>query len=111
MKAYFENEALEEGTVIGQSGTSKTPVISKEYHGTLRLTIEGIGNYTGTIEKIIYIADKNSSMKNAVVTLGKIRNHCHTDRERRLLGLLVILIRRQGNTMRWVRPVSGRPKR
>lgn len=71
LTAYSESDALISGEIVGQSKDQTIPAIPKGYHGSFLLTIEGIGNYTGTIEKIIYIADKNSIMKNAVITLGK----------------------------------------
>lgn len=71
LTAYSENDALIYGEVVEQSKDQTIPAIPKGYHGSFLLTIEGIGNYTGTIEKIIYVADKNSIMKNAVITLGK----------------------------------------
>lgn len=38
--------------------------------GTFLLTIYGKGNYEGTIEKRIYVADKSKLLKNAKITLG-----------------------------------------
>lgn len=39
--------------------------------GEFLLTVKGIGNYTGSICKTIYVADKTYLMKNAKITLGK----------------------------------------
>ncbi len=39
--------------------------------GTYTLIIEGTGNYTGKIEKTVYVAQKANLIKNATITLGK----------------------------------------
>lgn len=41
------------------------------YTGTFLLTVTGIGNYTGTLKKNVYVADKDHLLKNAKITLGK----------------------------------------
>lgn len=56
-----------------QANDGKTlPKIPKGYYGTFKITVEGIGNYSGVVEKTVFVsADKNHLMKNANVTLGK----------------------------------------
>lgn len=55
--------------------------IPKEYEGEFLLTIEGIGNYTETIQKPIYVTDKAHLMKNVTITLGKnLKNVVFTDK-------------------------------
>lgn len=71
LTAYQGDNALTNGSVVGQSSGNAVPVIPNGYHGTFLLTIEGLGNYTGIIERTIYIAEKNKIMKNATITLGK----------------------------------------
>ncbi len=44
--------------------------------GTFRLALTAAGNYTGTLEKTIYVADKGHLMKHAVVTIGKAQKNC-----------------------------------
>lgn len=39
--------------------------------GIFRMTLTGVGNYTGTLEKMIYAAEKGRLLKSAVVTIGK----------------------------------------
>ena len=72
-KDYTVTLSAEAGEDWQQSNDGKTlPKIPKGYYGTFKMTIEGIGNYSGTVEKTIFVsADKNHLMKNAVVTLGK----------------------------------------
>ncbi len=61
------------------SGTMEHAEIPAGASGTFRLIITGIGNYSGTLEKAVYVADKKYLMKNAVVTLGKnIQNRPYT---------------------------------
>jgi hypothetical protein len=53
---------------------TKLPVITKGAVGTYTLTISGKGNYTGAIEKTIYVVSAEEPaklMKNATITLGK----------------------------------------
>lgn len=71
--AYDEKETvLEKGSIISRSdGAGMLPTVPKGYRGTFLMTVTGMGNYTGSIEKTIYVADKAYLMKNAAVTLGK----------------------------------------
>lgn len=41
------------------------------YSGEFLLTIEGIGNYEGSIRKTVQVTDKDHLMKNAKITIGK----------------------------------------
>lgn len=41
------------------------------YEGEFRLTVQGIGNYEGSICKPVYVTDKTHLIKNAKITLGK----------------------------------------
>lgn len=51
---------------------STLPTIPQGYFGTFKLTVEGIGNYSGIVEKTVFVAaDKNRLMTNATITLGK----------------------------------------
>lgn len=45
--------------------------IPKEYEGEFLLTVEGIGNYTGSISRTVWVTDKAHLMKNATITLGR----------------------------------------
>jgi hypothetical protein len=58
-------EAIADGTVINDLS------IPAGYTGTFLLEITGLGNYSGTVSKTVYVADKNHIMKNAKITLGK----------------------------------------
>lgn len=41
------------------------------YEGEFRLTVQGIGNYEGSICKPVYVTDKTHLIKNATITIGK----------------------------------------
>lgn len=59
------------GTALA-SGTELTDAsIPAGYSGEFLLTITGLGNYTGSITKRIYITDKVHLLKNMTITLGK----------------------------------------
>lgn len=59
------------GTALA-SGTELTGAsIPAGYRGEFLLTITGLGNYTGSITKRIYITDKVHLLKNMTITLGK----------------------------------------
>ena len=45
--------------------------IPANYTGEFLLTVKGKGNYTGSITRSVYVADKNHLMKNVKITLGK----------------------------------------
>lgn len=55
-----------EGKTVSESSS-----LPKNASGHFTLVIEGRGNYSGTIEKSIYAADKSFLMKNAKITIGK----------------------------------------
>ncbi|MDE7179328.1 MAG: InlB B-repeat-containing protein [Lachnospiraceae bacterium] len=57
--------ALTAGTELADAS------IPAGYSGEFLLTITGLGNYTGSIAKHIYIADKAHLLKNMTITLGK----------------------------------------
>ncbi|MDE6608622.1 MAG: hypothetical protein K2K54_12855, partial [Lachnospiraceae bacterium] len=70
MEAYNARRIkLDANTVL--DGKSVIPSIPAGYYGTFLLTVTGIGNYTGTFTKNLYVAGKNYLMKNASVSLGK----------------------------------------
>lgn len=80
MKAGMDYEVLLEAVTCSEDGAILTrttvdsgaaPFISAGANGTFLMTITGTGNYKGTIEKFIYVADKDHLMKNAKITLGK----------------------------------------
>lgn len=61
----------------GQSGRSLTKGLALEnaaipagYEGIFELTVQGQGNYEGSIRRTIYVADKQHLMRNTRVTLG-----------------------------------------
>lgn len=59
--------------------------IPGEYEGEFLLTVEGINNYTGSICRTIYVADKAHLMKNVTITLGKnLKNVTYTGEELKL---------------------------
>ena len=60
-------KALKEGVDYTVEGN----VIPAGAAGTFLLKIEGTGNYTGTIERSIYVADKTKLLKYAVITVDK----------------------------------------
>ena len=47
------------------------PAIPKGYSGSFILTVTGENNYTGTIRRRVYVAEKQKLMKNVSITLGK----------------------------------------
>ena len=55
----------------GVDYTVEGNVISAGATGTFVLKIEGTGNYTGTIERSIYVADKTKLLKYAAITVDK----------------------------------------
>lgn len=66
-----EDNLLAKGSRIDDSAGSVLPTIPMGYWGTFRMMVTGIGNYTGTVSRTVYVADKNQLMKNAVIALGK----------------------------------------
>jgi len=53
------------------TGEMEGGVIPAGYSGTFELKITGKGNYTGSITKTVFAADKTYLLKNAKITLGK----------------------------------------
>lgn len=66
-----ENARDEEGKSLPQGRELTKAELPKEYAGEFLLTVEGKGNYAGSIQKTIYVTDKTHLMKNTVITLGK----------------------------------------
>lgn len=60
-----------DGSLQEITSGSAVPAISANDAGTFRLVITGKGNFSGTIEKDIYVGSKDSLMKNAKITVGK----------------------------------------
>lgn len=64
------------------AGALNPAVPGKTKEGIFYLEITGIGNYTGTIRKAVYVADRAHLIKNAAVTLGKnMKTVSYTGRE------------------------------
>lgn len=59
------------GNAVQKDTVFDDAVIPAEYGGEFLLTVTGIGNYTGSINRKIYVANKWHLMKNAKITLGK----------------------------------------
>lgn len=54
--------------VFGSFDNAQVPA---GYTGEFVLTVTGVGNYTGSISRNVYVADKDHLMKNVKITLGK----------------------------------------
>jgi len=59
------------GNPVASGKTLEQEMIPAGYTGSFLLTVTGIGNYTGVLEKNVYVADKAYLLKNAKITLGK----------------------------------------
>lgn len=57
--------SVAKGTVLEQG------IIPTGYTGSFALTVTGMGNYTGALQKNVYVADKDHLLKNAKITLGE----------------------------------------
>lgn len=66
-----ENARDQSGKSLAKDLELDKAEIPAGYEGEFVLTVEGIGNYEGTIRKTIWVTDKAHLMKNAAVTLGK----------------------------------------
>lgn len=66
-----ENARDQSGKSLAKDLELDKAEIPAGYEGEFSLTVEGMGNYTGSIRKTIYVTDKSHLMKNAVITLGK----------------------------------------
>lgn len=65
IRAYNES-----GVPVGENMPCKDAKIPKGYSGSFMLTVEGIGNYGGTIQQEIRVAEKEQILKNATIVLG-----------------------------------------
>lgn len=64
--------ALDQSDAALTAGTELADAsIPAGYSGEFLLTITGLGNYTGSIVRHIYVADKAHLLKNMTITLGK----------------------------------------
>lgn len=60
-------------------GSFDNAQIPAGYTGEFVLTVKGVGNYTGSISRNVYVADKAHLMKNVKITLGKdLKNISYT---------------------------------
>ena len=67
VRAWSADQALiESGQQLNDTG-----MIPKGYRGSFRLVITGQGNYAGTIEQTIQVADKQYLLSGAKIALGK----------------------------------------
>lgn len=64
-----QGSALQQGTLIDAANVN--PAIPSGYSGSFKLSIKGLHNYDGEINKVIYVADKSNLMKNVKIVLGK----------------------------------------
>ncbi|MDE6404614.1 MAG: InlB B-repeat-containing protein [Lachnospiraceae bacterium] len=71
LRLTVENARDQSGRSLPQNEELPNAEIPREYEGEFLLTVEGIGNYTGSICRTVYVSDKTHLMKNATVTLGK----------------------------------------
>ncbi len=71
LRLVAENVRDEAGNILPEGTELANAEIPKEYEGEFQLIVEGIGNYTGTIQKPIYVTDKAHLMKNATITIGR----------------------------------------
>ena len=71
LRLTVENARDQSGRSLPKDSELANAEIPKEYEGEFLLTVEGIGNYTGSICRTIYVTDKAHLMKNATITLGK----------------------------------------
>lgn len=76
LEAYdAQGNAFQKGAVTGTAGSTlqdtTAPAIPAGAKGSFLLTLTGKGNYSGTVQKTVYVSDKGHLMKNASVVLGK----------------------------------------
>lgn len=76
LEAYdAQGNVFRKGAVIGTAGSTlqdtTAPAIPAGAKGSFLLTLTGKGNYSGTVQKTVYVSDKSHLMKNASVVLGK----------------------------------------
>lgn len=65
------NARDESGRSIASGTELLNAAIPARYEGEFLLTVQGTGNYEGSICKAIHVADKSHLIKNAKITLGK----------------------------------------
>ena len=66
------DQQLASGSVVARSTeTGVLPAIPAGYRGSFAMRVNGIGNFTGSFEKTVYVTDKSHLIKNVSVTLGK----------------------------------------
>ena len=70
LKLTVENARDGLGNSLGRNVELANAEIPKAYEGEFLLTVEGIGNYEGSVRRRIYVADKTHLMKNVKITLG-----------------------------------------
>lgn len=70
LKLTVENARDGLGNSLRRDEELTNAEIPKAYEGEFLLTVEGIGNYEGSISRRIYVADKPHLMKNVKITLG-----------------------------------------
>lgn len=70
LKLTVENARDGLGNSLERDAELTNAEIPKAYEGEFLLTVEGIGNYEGSISRRIYVADKTHLMKNVKITLG-----------------------------------------
>ncbi len=71
LRLTAENARDQSGNSLPKGTELTNAEIPKEYEGEFLLTVEGIGNYTGSVCRTVYVTDKAHLMKNAAITLGK----------------------------------------
>ena len=71
LSLVVENGRDQSGRNLAVGKELEGAVIPAGYEGEFKLTIQGTGNYTGSISKPVYVADKAHLIKNARITLGR----------------------------------------
>lgn len=66
-----ENGRDQSGMNLAVGKELEGAVIPAGYEGEFKFTIRGTGNYTGSISRSVYVADKAHLIKNARITLGR----------------------------------------
>lgn len=71
VRLTVENARDQAGRSLQKDEELPDAVIPADYSGVFLLTVEGIGNYEGSICREIYVTDKAHLMKNATIVIGK----------------------------------------
>lgn len=71
LRLTAENARDQSGNSLPKGTELTNAEIPKEYEGEFLLTVEGIGNYTGSACRTVYVTDKAHLIKNTAITLGK----------------------------------------